>query len=110
MAHDRGHISGFIFIAAQHAQHESGTTAEQSTNIRSCLVAVWMNQSDVSGCERARPRYSGRKNSPRSAFGLPGKTGASELENTINTKIFAIQKKSPRGINFVKITKNMFQR
>ena len=28
---------------------------------------------------------------------------------TINTKLFAIQKKFLRGINFVKITKNTFQ-
>ena len=30
--------------------------------------------------------------------------------NTINTNIFAIQKKILRGINFVKITKKKFQR
>ena len=29
--------------------------------------------------------------------------------NTINTKIFAIQKQFLRGINFVKLTKNIFQ-
>ena len=29
--------------------------------------------------------------------------------STINTKIFAIQQKFLRGINFVKITKNIFQ-
>ena len=28
---------------------------------------------------------------------------------TINTKMFAIQKKFLRGINFLKITKNIFQ-
>ena len=48
------------------------------------------------------------------AFHSPGLSlGASagnlKLQSTINTKIFAIQKKFLRGINFAKITKNIFQ-
>ena len=37
------------------------------------------------------------------------KGGLSKRGLTINTKIFAIQKQFLRGINFVKITKNIFQ-